>query len=178
MATTTATTVGTTTTTATTAPTTTQGAAPKSDAYAVRYWSRHVRIYRAEARHWLTVIRTQPPQGTTRSLAGQSLDQLHRLSHLWYRRAKQDFTRAHHPPFFTTWLCIHRYEGSWSDHGAPYWGGLQMDYSFQESYGGWLLRTKGTADHWTSLEQIWVAVRAWRARGFSPWPNTAVWCGA
>jgi hypothetical protein len=27
------------------------------------------------------------------------------------------------------------------------------------------------------MEQIWVAVRAWRTRGFSPWPNTARDCG-
>ena len=75
------------------------------------------------------------------------------------------------------WLCIHRYEGSWADAGGPYWGGLQMDLSFQQSYGGWLFRHKGTADHWSPLEQIWVAVRAARVRGFSPWPDTARYCG-
>jgi hypothetical protein len=32
-------------------------------------------------------------------------------------------------------LCIHSHEGSWSDSGSPYWGGLQMDYSFQSAYG-------------------------------------------
>ena len=35
-----------------------------------------------------------------------------------------------------------------------------MDLSFQQTYGGWLFRHKGTADHWSPLEQIWVAVRA------------------
>jgi len=74
-------------------------------------------------------------------------------------------------------MCIHRYEGSWTDGGGPYWGGLQMDYSFQATYGAWLLRHRGTADHWSPLEQIWVAVRAWRVRGFSPWPSTASYCG-
>jgi hypothetical protein len=53
-----------------------------------------------------------------------------------------------------------------------------MDMSFMEAYGANLLRTKGTADHWTPLEQIWVAERAYRSgRGFYPWPNTARWCG-
>ena len=76
------------------------------------------------------------------------------------------------------WLCIHRYEGSWTDRGGPYYGGLQMDISFQQSYGWHLLRHKGTADHWTPLEQMWVAERAYRSgRGFYPWPNTARACG-
>jgi hypothetical protein len=74
-------------------------------------------------------------------------------------------------------MCIHHYEGSWTDSGGPYWGGLQMDLGFQSTYGGWLLRHKGTADHWSPMEQIWVAVRAARSRGFSPWPNTARYCG-
>ena len=73
--------------------------------------------------------------------------------------------------------CIHHYEGAWNDVGGPYWGGLQMNITFQERYGGWLYRTKGTADHWTPLEQIWVAEKALQSRGFWPWPNTARMCG-
>jgi len=86
--------------------------------------------------------------------------------------------RFQNPPHKTSWLCIHRYEGSWTDPGAPYYGGLQMDLSFQRAYGSYLLRWKGTAEHWTPLEQMWVAERAHRAgRGFYPWPNTARYCG-
>ena len=81
------------------------------------------------------------------------------------------------PPHRREWLCIHRYEGSWTDPNSPYFGGLQMNITFQQHYGAILLRTKGTADHWTPLEQIWTAVRAHRARGFTPWPNTARACG-
>jgi len=81
------------------------------------------------------------------------------------------------PPHYRELLCIHRGEGSWSDPGAPYYGGLQMDWGFMRTYGGHLLRTKGTADHWTPLEQMWVAERAIRTRGFYPWPNTARACG-
>ena len=67
---------------------------------------------------------------------------------------------------------------TWSDGGSPYYGGLQMDISFQASYGGPLLATKGTAENWTPLEQMWVAERAYRSgRGFYPWPNTARACG-
>lgn len=81
------------------------------------------------------------------------------------------------PPHYHQWMCIHRYEGSWTDGGGPYYGGLQMDLGFQATYGSHLLHTKGTADHWTPLEQMWVAERAWAKRGFWPWPNTARYCG-
>jgi hypothetical protein len=97
---------------------------------------------------------------------------------LWAARAHQAQYQAQHPPLFKDWLCIHHYEGAWNDPNGPYYGGLQMDLTFQQEYGAALLRRKGTADHWTPLEQIWVAERAYRSgRGFYPWPNTARWCG-
>ena len=97
---------------------------------------------------------------------------------LWTKRAVQVRKQAQNPPRLKDWLCIHHYEGSWTDANSPYYGGLQMDMSFMQAYGGSLLRHKGTADHWTPLEQIWVAERAYESgRGFYPWPNTARWCG-
>jgi hypothetical protein len=95
----------------------------------------------------------------------------------WKRVAAQVWRRAQNPPHERQWLCIHRYEGAWTDPNPPYFGGLQMDYSFMATYGRHLLRTKGTADRWTPLEQMWVAERAYRTRGFYPWPNTARYCG-
>ncbi len=75
-------------------------------------------------------------------------------------------------------LCIHTFEGSWTDAGAPFWGGLQMDSSFQASYGDWAVRAFGTADHWPVSVQIATAIRAYvSGRGFYPWPNTARSCG-
>lgn len=82
-----------------------------------------------------------------------------------------------YPPHYQSWLCIHRYEGSWTDSGSPFWGGLQMNWDFMVAYGSDLLNSKGTADHWTPLEQMWVAEKAWKSRGFWPWPNTARYCG-
>jgi hypothetical protein len=98
---------------------------------------------------------------------------------LWRNRARTVKRRyLAGPPHSWAWQCIHRYEGSWTDPGAPYYGGLQMDISFQRSYGWHLLRVKGTADHWTPLEQMWVAEKAYRSgRRFYPWPNTARSCG-
>lgn len=81
------------------------------------------------------------------------------------------------PPHYGQWLCIHRFEAAWNDPNPPYYGGLQMDLGFQKSYGGKLLRAKGTAEHWTPREQMWVAENAYRTRGFYPWPNTARYCG-
>jgi hypothetical protein len=162
----------------TTAGTTTSGTTDRlAVARAIAHWRRHIQSFRAGTRRWLTVIRGRPPVGGSRSLAVYSLERLRQLARAWRRREHAAWWRASHPPDFAGWLCIHHYEGSWTDAGGPYWGGLQMDLSFQATYGGWLLRHRGTADHWSPLEQIWVAVRASRVRGFSPWPNTARFCG-
>src|SRR5262245_2036790 len=100
------------------------------------------------------------------------------LAKHWYQRRKAAMKKATNPPNLSAWLCIHSHEGSWSDPNAPYYGGLQMDYSFQRTYGPKLLATKGTADNWTMWEQIWVAQRAYDSgRGFGPWPNTRRMCG-
>jgi hypothetical protein len=144
---------------------------------AAAVWRRHIRRFRADTRHWQTVMHGRPPANVSRTLAYRSLERLRRVARRWQHRAHDAWWHARHPPGLGGWLCIHRYEGSWADSGGPYWGGLQMDLSFQQTYGGWLLRHKGTADHWSPLEQIWVAVRASHSRGFSPWPSTARDCG-
>lgn len=78
-----------------------------------------------------------------------------------------------------SFLCIHRYEGAWDENtGNGYYGGLQMDLSFQGSYGADFLRRWGTADNWPPWAQLQAAVRAYQSgRGFYPWPNTARACG-
>jgi hypothetical protein len=102
---------------------------------------------------------------------------------LWRRRAARAEHQAEHPPHRAQWLCIHRYErnpaqGWKTQTGNGYYGGLQMDIHFQRAYGPELLRRKGTANHWTAVEQMWVAERAHASgRGFYPWPNTARYCG-
>lgn len=89
------------------------------------------------------------------------------------------------PPHLNELICIHGYEGSWTDTGYPFWGGLQMDEGFQSTYAAALAKkmhvpdyytTLGTADHWTPLEQMWVAEMAIASRGYNPWPNTARYC--
>lgn len=74
-------------------------------------------------------------------------------------------------------LCVHHYEGSWQDPDAPYYGGMQMDWSFMHNYGPWTLRRYGTADHWPWRTQLLIAYRGWRAQGWGAWPNSAHFCG-
>ena len=149
-------------------------------------------VYAAQMRRTLTGIHARRDEtwswddvmSTSRARYGGYAERSHSLRYrrsvlaLWARRAEQARQAARHPPRLKNWLCIHRYEGSWRDPNAPYYGGLQMDMGFMQAYGAALLRRKGTADHWTPLEQIWVAERAYESgRGFYPWPITARWCG-
>jgi Transglycosylase-like domain len=90
--------------------------------------------------------------------------------------------RAHHPrltiPHLRDWVCIHSHEApTWRIANPPYYGGLQMDIGFQRAYGGAYVRTEGTANRWTPAQQMLAAERAWKSRGFTPWPNTARMCG-
>ena len=66
----------------------------------------------------------------------------------WKKQLKVTLRQFHNPPRLSQWLCIHRGEGSWSANtGNSYYGGLQMDMSFQSSYGRHLLSEKGTANN-------------------------------
>lgn len=80
----------------------------------------------------------------------------------------------------SAWMCIHHYEGSWTDPNDPYWGGLQMDRSFMSTYGSEIKLAYGGrfADGWHPYDQIYVAQKAYASgRGYYPWPNTARYCG-
>ena len=137
-----------------------------------------IRAARDEAWRWQTVMSASRSRYAASAERSPSLVYRRSVLALWRRRVVAARRQAQHPPRLKDWLCIHHYEGAWNDPNAPYFGGLQMDLSFQRAYGAELLHRKGTANHWTPLEQIWVAERAYRSgRGFHPWPNTARWCG-
>jgi hypothetical protein len=131
---------------------------------------RFVRSLRSTTWYWEALI------GLRRSRSAASL-RSDRALRFWQARARRVRLLAARPPHRRAWLCIHRFEGSWSDSGDPYWGGLQMDRGFMRTYATRALLRRGWANRWTPLEQMWVAERAHRnGRGFYPWPNTAHSC--
>lgn len=79
------------------------------------------------------------------------------------------FVHLIHPCELHTWYGV----------DYPYYGGLQMDLSFQRSYGSWALARWGTADNWPMVVQVYVAYRAAGpgGRGFYPWPTCAARAG-
>jgi hypothetical protein len=138
---------------------------------------KQIHLYRQATWHWQQVMGMHTTPSTEKPL-DPSLRYRLWVRNLWKARAARMQRLALNPPHKEQWLCIHRYEASWNDSGSPYYGGLQMDLTFQRHYGGYLLVRKGTAEHWTPLEQMWVAERAYESgRGYYPWPNTARYCG-
>jgi hypothetical protein len=138
---------------------------------------RRIEAHRDETWRWQRVMLKPPTSFGNSARLARSLGYRRWVAGLWQHRAIVARNQAHRPPHRAHWLCIHHYEGSWADPKAPYYGGLQMDVAFQRTYGLELYRAKGTAEHWTPLEQMWVAERAFRTRGFYPWPNAARYCG-
>lgn len=132
--------------------------------------ARLTRRLRAATWRWQAVM------GRRRSRLVAPLDS-RRALRFWRGEARRVRWLAAHPPHRRSWICIHRYEGSWRDSGDPYWGGLQMDRGFMRAYAPRALLRRGWADSWSPVEQMWVAEHAHRGRGYSPWPNTARFCG-
>lgn len=151
-------------------------AAKKRKARKLRKLVRH---YRKRTWYWQDVMQKRHKRSYGHESRAQSIRYLKHLVRIWkhhYRHAKW---QAHHPPpSLWAWLCIHRHEGPWNSSTNPiYDGGLQMNDTFQYTYGRKWRRLKGPAYNWTKWEQIWTGVRAWRTRGFGPWPNTRIPCG-
>ena len=142
-----------------------------------------IEAHRSATWRWQRLMGTPLTPSPRSELRATGLRHLDWLEELWAQRARTARRKAASPPHESAWYCIKRHEShprmGWrTQTGNGYFGGLQMDLSFQRLYGGHLLRRKGTADKWSRLEQMWVAERALRSgRGFFPWPNTARACG-
>ena len=149
----------------------------KAQRMAIAYYGNEIARFQKETWHWQRVMGARLTPSKGRRLAELTPTGIQRAAEHWRERSAKAHKTAAHPPHLSQFLCIHRFEGSWTDTGAPYYGGLQMDVGFQQHYGRWLYARKGTADHWSPLEQIWIAEKALKTRGFWPWPNTARYCG-
>ena len=87
---------------------------------------------------------------------------------------------GHPRPFPRAWLrdalCVHRFEGSWTDPGAPHYGGMQFTWSTWLRNGGakYALYPHQATPH----EQLHVARATFlREGGWRPWATTARMCG-
>jgi hypothetical protein len=107
------------------------------------------------------------------------------LARLWAERAS--LARRGYERWFERtyekWRCIHEHEGAWnSNTGNGYWGGLQMDWGFQHTYGPEFIRRYGLANRWPVWAQLEAAERAFHGfagyggRGYSPWGTRGA-CG-
>lgn len=94
----------------------------------------------------------------------------------------------YYSPQFAGLLCIHSGykdnvkvgsgEGAWNANtGNGYYGGLQMDYTFETTYGATFYAKWGNANNWPPLDQLIAGYRAVLVRGYSPWPTTRIPCG-
>jgi hypothetical protein len=146
--------------------------------------SARVRYSRLLALH----LRRIYPGTVTRRFASATGPTGRETLRLWQRRsalaavgvAEHRLDSLGLPPWLNdAFMCIHRYEGAWNARtGNGYYGGLQMDLTFQSQYGADFLRLWGTADRWPVWAQLQAAARAYQSgRGFYPWPNTARACG-
>ncbi|MGD9573255.1 MAG: transglycosylase family protein [Thermoleophilia bacterium] len=133
----------------------------------------------------LGVDRPAPlPEATTRSERVAQLARWRTVAS--WLGARRERVRPHERPLsariphYDELMCIaeHESHGTWDiNTGNGYYGGLQMDRTFQQTYSPGLYARKGTADNWTQEEQMRTAEKAIVGRGFSPWPNTARMCG-
>ena len=156
--------------------------APRVISKADRQLIRRIVNHRNSTWRWQSLMHRPKTPASYRERRVDDEKYVEWIRNLWRARARTAERQAKHPPHRGAWLCIHRYErnptqGWRTQTGNGYYGGLQMDISFQRAYGWNLLQAKGTADNWSPLEQMWVAERAHASgRGFYPWPNTARYC--
>src|SRR4051812_45441138 len=143
----------------------------------VSAWRHRVAATRATAIRHAHMIGLRPIYGH-RERTVTSIRKLQYMTHVWAVKNSGwlAFWRTHAPRL----MCIHRYEGAWNAYSpAGYYGGLQMDWSFMRTYGPDKLARYGGRDarYWAPADQLAVAMRAVRTRGYTPWPNSATACG-
>lgn len=156
-------------------PVTAQAVPAKSAAQLLHNIHRYVK----RQHHWSYWGYTRPIKYHHRAEHTHSLAFRAWILDLWKARASRAYDAYQLAGLLTQpWACIHHYEGPWNANtGNGYYGGLQMDVTFQLGYNPRAYAHYGTADRWPIRDQIVAARRAFRTRGYTPWPNTARMCG-
>lgn len=143
--------------------------------HAAQHWmADRIQQYRLTVEHWRLVMGLKPVVRTlaTSGSVEQQFLKARRLAHSTYQQYMN-------PPQKGSFLCIHGYEGSWSDKdsgGNGHYGGVQFGKSEWLRFG-YPYTGKLWAYEATPLEQLWAAYRYWQVSGFYPWPQTARNCG-
>lgn len=138
---------------------------------------QRVNYFRLSVRHERQVVAFLTSKQAPRTLERRSELGFFRAALAWHQRLLTRYAAKLGPalpPHYQQWLCIHGYEGSWTDAGAPFWGGLQFGWNEWQRFGG---RYAPTANLASPLEQMWAAEAYWQVSGFRPWPRTARMCG-
>ena len=143
----------------------------------VKEWRHKVAATRANAIRHAHMIGLRPTSGH-RERHVSSVRRLRHMVRTWSAKNAGwvGFWRTHFPKL----MCIHSYEGAWNAYSpAGYYGGLQMDWSFMRTYGPDKLARYGGRDarYWSPGDQVAVAMRAVRVRGYTPWSTSASACG-
>ena len=96
-------------------------------------------------------------------------------------RLEIDAGKKYHSPNYKLWLSVNQNECSktWNcNTGNGYYGGLQMDVSFERTYNWTAYKLWGNANKWPKNSQMLAADRAYNgyhgagARGLTPWPSS------
>lgn len=143
-------------------PLTARPATPQArkDAQVKAFFAHHAKLARTPAgRVALLEIRVRELGAQVRSLAS----------------AKAKSQLLSHHPLYAAFMCIHGYEGAWdANTGNGFYGGLQFGWNEWQTYGG---KYASRADLASPADQIRAGIAYHAVSGFSPWPNTARYCG-
>ena len=99
----------------------------RPDPAAMRRVLAGIAHHRDETWRWQRVMHVHKTPYSNSARVARSLAYRKWVLQLWQQRAHKARQTALNPPHKSQWLCIHGYEGSWTDPNSPYYGGLQMD---------------------------------------------------
>lgn len=156
--------------------------------WSLGHWKKLSRREHLHAKHYMirrtTVIRTETERmiramGRTANRRLASSGNVEKAFNQARRQAGTVKYQFRHPPEMTAFMCIHSYEGSWTDQDSGHnghYGGVQFGRKEWLKFG-----YPYTGKLWAYLadkySQLWAAYRYYLVSGFSPWPATAHACG-